>query len=916
MNHRQKLSYLIAISSVVSGMGLSAQAQIETAEDLLVNIDATAEPLGSLNSIANTGTLGGLFEARGGGATVPVIAFEGGTKGIRFDGGDFMQLAAELGGSLIVPPAGVVGPARTASIEVWAYNDNVLNEETILSWGRRGGGPDGSNMSFNYGWDTRWGAVGHWGNPDLGWINAGGAPAAGKWHHLVYTHDGTTTRVYSDGVLMNQEALALNTHANTSFQLAAQLEADGTTVTGGLRGSLTLGRVRIHDGVLSDAQILSNYNTERAVFIDPAVAPVPLAGLPAHRWSFNEPATANATDLTFADSIGAADGTVRGAGAQFTGTRLSLAGGASGTQAYGDLPNNLLSVNSTNNGGSGQFTVESWVRVTGGRSWARIIDFGSTAGGEVTSPGGGGAGGDYLMYTAQVGTDTAVHRLEVRNEDPAGGGVTTRDVGTFGTFNTDLHIAITWDEATGVVTVYENGRYVDSITVDEAMSDINDVNMWLGRSNWTADQNMQGEFDEVRIYNRVLSSGEVLGNFQAGPNTLNTGETPVSIVENPASATGLVDFPVFFSGSVAGTPPVSLQWRRNGVDIPGANSPGYSFNASAGDDGAAYSLVASNFASGTPHVVTSAVATLTVQTSETALRHRYTFDEAAGATVAHDFQGGAHGQIVGGGTFGGGRLTLDGATGYVNLPNDLVTGFDSITIEAWVQDTASGGWARIFDFGNSSAGEDFAPGTAGAAGTQYMFLSLPSGLGNLRGAYTVGGGGAAEQLIEWAGNRPSAGQLTHVVWISRGPSRMGRLYVDGALVASNPGVTLTPALLGPTSNNWLGRAQFNDPFFNGQFEDFRIWNGAMTPAQVAASFANGPNADVGGGVRLSITREMDGKLKLSWPLEATDYFLETTPVLGPDAAWDLVFDVPVEEDGSFVIRVDAGATPGFFRLAR
>ena len=35
--------------------------------------------------------------------------------------------------------------------------------ETIVAWGRRGG-PDGSNMSFNYGANALFGAVGHWGS--------------------------------------------------------------------------------------------------------------------------------------------------------------------------------------------------------------------------------------------------------------------------------------------------------------------------------------------------------------------------------------------------------------------------------------------------------------------------------------------------------------------------------------------------------------------------------------------------------------------------------------------------------------------------------------------------------------------------------------------------------------------------------
>ncbi len=79
----------------------------------------------------------------------------------------------------------------------------------MVSWGHRGG-PDGTNMSFNYGFRGEWGAVGHWGGggPDLGWVDnnwTAGVPAANKWHHLVYTYDGTTTRVYSDGLLSNEE---------------------------------------------------------------------------------------------------------------------------------------------------------------------------------------------------------------------------------------------------------------------------------------------------------------------------------------------------------------------------------------------------------------------------------------------------------------------------------------------------------------------------------------------------------------------------------------------------------------------------------------------------------------------------------------------------------------------------------------
>jgi hypothetical protein len=43
-------------------------------------------------------------------------------------------------------------------------------------------------------------------------------------------------------------------------------------------------------------------------------------------------------------------------------------------------------------------------------------------------------------------------------------------------------------------------------------------------------------------------------------------------------------------------------------------------------------------------------------------------------------------------------------------------------------------------------------------------------------------------------------------------------------------------------NNWLGRSQFTpDPGFAGTYDEFRIYSAALTDAQIAASFAKGPD---------------------------------------------------------------------------
>jgi hypothetical protein len=273
----------ITAALIAAGFVTSASAQVQTAGTLFVDVDATALPYGAAPSVPNAGTLGGVFQ----GFSAPVIADSpgGAARGIEFNGTSHMILVNSVGGSRIAPPAGLVGLNPTRSIEVWAYNPAIADEETLVAWGRRGGG-DGSNMSFNYGLNASFGAVGQWGaGPDIGWNNAGGAPAAGQWHHLVYTYDGTTTRVYSDGVQANSETLGagiINTHANTAIVLAAQLEADGTTVTGSLRGSLFLAKVRIHDGALTPAQVANNYNVERPLF----TGPVRLVTSPSNQSAF------------------------------------------------------------------------------------------------------------------------------------------------------------------------------------------------------------------------------------------------------------------------------------------------------------------------------------------------------------------------------------------------------------------------------------------------------------------------------------------------------------------------------------------------------------------------------------------------------------------------------------------------------
>src|SRR5687768_13322896 len=77
-----------------------------------------------------------------------------------------------------------------------------------------------------------------------------------------------------------------------------------------------------------------------------------------------------------------------------------------------------------------------------------------------------------------------------------------------------------------------------------------------------------------------------------------------------------------------------------------------------------------------------------------ALIHRYQFNDAPGSTVVDDSKGSGDGELRGGGVFTGSELILDGAGGYVNLPNGMVSQRTNVTFEAWVTWQGGPGYQR------------------------------------------------------------------------------------------------------------------------------------------------------------------------------------------------------------------------------
>lgn len=223
------------------------------------------------------------------------------------------------------------------------------------------------------------------------------------------------------------------------------------------------------------------------------------------------------------------------------------------------------------------------------------------------------------------------------------------------------------------------------------------------------------------------------------------------------------------------------------------------------------------------------------------LVHRYSFNGNCNDSV-----GTSHGTLVNGtgqARFANGQLTLGNngsqtstgsAIDYVDLPNGIISSLGKqATFEAWVTWTGSSMWQRIFDFGTSSAGEGY---SASSSNTTYFFASPLGGASVVRFGYRYGPA-ADERVMD--GPVFGSGQR-HIAITWNEDTAETVMYLDGVRVASGL-VHFTLASM-TDNNNWLGRSQWVDPMFCGSYNEFRIWNHAMTDEEVLVSFNRGPDS--------------------------------------------------------------------------
>ena len=179
-------------------------------------------------------------------------------------------------------------------------------------------------------------------------------------------------------------------------------------------------------------------------------------------------------------------------------------------------------------------------------------------------------------------------------------------------------------------------------------------------------------------------------------------------------------------------------------------------------------------------------------------------------------------------------LHLDGSDGgYAQLPADILSRSKDLTISTWVKLDTIGQFSRIFDFGNNAQ--------------EYMFLTPGMLNGKLGFAISTSGNGAETQIL--TDTALTAGAWTHLRLTIKhnadGKTSTGTIYVNGQQAGQNASMALSPADLGRTMNNYLGKSQFPDPNLSASFEDFRIDGEVIDTAPAVTSPAIAGEPTVG-----------------------------------------------------------------------
>jgi hypothetical protein len=404
------------------------------------------------------------------------------------------------------------------------------------------------------------------------------------------------------------------------------------------------------------------------------------------------------------------------------------------------------------------------------------------------------------------------------------------------------HVAFTYDGITH--RLYRNGAQVATGTVTTTLirsSATVAFGVKTGNDGTAADTGSpgywNGKYDDFAFWNRALSAAEVTEIYNNGQAGIGVGGSLAPVISGqPCSVTQSIGGRAEIFVSAGGSAPLSYQWRKNGTENVGTNSPVLVIDPVTAGDAASYHVVVTN-GEGTATSTAAALIPVTALAPGgtgilQSLAGYWRFDETQGCTAADtsgqhnagrlvNFAASSNAHWTAGKV--GGALRFDGPASLNHvIVNNFPKATNAYSLAAWVWADTIPTWASIaknwlgeFHFGLDATGNSL---------SNYVGLS-PSGQVFARETATF-----------------PTGSWQHVVCTVDATSI--RLYRNGTQVASSTysGAWLSPppAPMGIGVKLTGAVADTSAPgYWDGIIDDLALWNRTLSAAEVFNLYSAG-----------------------------------------------------------------------------
>ena len=389
--------------------------------------------------------------------------------------------------------------------------------------------------------------------------------------------------------------------------------------------------------------------------------------------------------------------------------------------------------------------------------------------------------------------------------------------------NAWTHVAATWDGTT--VRFYQSGLQTDVRTAGGTiLASASFQPLTIG---YNPGEAYAGRLDEVRVYGRALTAGEVAADRdlavnqsdppavgQAMPTANSKGNPPTTAATatftKPIDAASLTNATFYLTGPAGGVP-ATLAY--NSATHIATLTPSTPLNLLT-----TYTAHVTTNITDQAGVHLSAGATWDFLTGpDPALPHAaYGFSEASGTTASDSSGNGNTATLTSAslwttnGKYGTGLL-LGGGNNGAQAPASVSLNVSSgLTLEAWINPSSIANYPKVM-WRDGVGGSPYNLGMAWGNG------SIGLTIGTTNGNFSV-----------FAYTAIAANVWTHVAATYDGS--LMRIYINGQLLNS---ASASGTILSSVGDLWLGRAPWGEGF-SGRLDEVRVYNRALTAAEVAA----------------------------------------------------------------------------------